>query len=301
MRRWAILSRAFLGGAGALGLALAATGPARAVLLLYEPFAYDEGTVLDGTPATGTNLTGTYTPLGANPFQKLEVAAPGLGYGNLLGAPTPLGLRTNDTNGVTAAGASASLAQEIAIAPGEAVFWSALFTFDDSNNGNRLANITLRDDASGDAIGFGEDAIGSRAVRISASTTATGGLLADGESGSFADGDTLLLIGRYLNGAAADGDLLQLLGYDTADADVLPASFDFADPAAEFAYELRDLDIDLARISSVTFTIRGTDDNAIDELRVARTYAALLPEPGPVLLLLVAAGASGLRGRRSGR
>jgi hypothetical protein len=130
---------------------------------------------------------------------------------------------------------------------------------------------------------------------VSADTVATGQLVANGD-GTFSDGQTLLLVGRYLNAAAPGGDRIDLIGYDTADADVLPASFDPTDPQREFAFALEGLDIDLAKITSITFTIRGDANNFIDELRIGDRYASLLvPEPATLSALLL--GIVGLAAR----
>jgi len=270
------------------GLLLAGAEPGAATLLVYEPFAYADLTVLEApVPASGQNLTGSYVPLGTLAAQKLVATSPGLGYGNLVGAPAPSGNRVADVDGVTSAAGTVSVDQDVLVGPGEAIFWSALFTFDDSSNGNRFAHITFIDDDTADTLGFGESVVGVRAIRVEANTTATGGLVADGADGSFSDGDTLLLIGRYINGAAADGDSLELIGYDTADADTLPSSFDPTDPNAEFAYALTGLDVDLAKITSIRFTIRGDSNNFIDELRIGTSYGSVVPEPGVAPLLLV--------------
>src|SRR5690606_11130135 len=175
-------SAAIAGFACVLAGALSA-GSARAALLVYEPFDYAAGTVLDGVPATGTNLAGTWTPLGAIEAQKLVVSSPGLDYGNLAGAPPALGNRANDVNGVTAAGGTVSLASPLLVPPDSAIYWSVLLLLDDSLNGNRLANVTLADADTGDAIGFGEAGVGVRAIRITADTAATGGLVAEGADG----------------------------------------------------------------------------------------------------------------------
>lgn len=164
--------------------------------------------------------------------------------------------------------------------------------------------MTLADADTGDAIGFGETAVGVRAVRVFAETAATGGLVADGADGAFVDGQVLLLVGRYVNGAAPGGDRLDLVGYDVADADVLPSAFDPADPQAEFAFSLADLDVDLARISSIAFAIRGDANNAIDELRIGDTYrSVVVPEPGTLAALVpgLAALAAVRRHRRASR
>jgi hypothetical protein len=155
-----------------------------------------------------------------------------------VGAPAAAGNRLSQPLGTTAASATASVDQDVLIGPGDAIFWSALFRLDDSLNNTHLANVTLTDDASGDAISFGEAGVGVRAIRVSASTAATGELVAAGADLAFANGDLLLLVGRYLDSATAGGDVLELIGYDTADADLLPASFDPTDPNAEFAYLL---------------------------------------------------------------
>jgi hypothetical protein len=271
----------------AFGAALFFSGsPLHGELLVYEPFEYNAGTILDGVPATGANLTGDYTPLGTNVAQKIVVSAPGLTYGNLINAPSAVGQKADDANGVTAAGATALIDQDVAIAAGSAIYFSALFTFDDSTNGNRHAFVTLRDDASGDEIVFGQTAVGSRAIRVSADTVATGQLVAGGADGSFVDGSTLFLIGRYINAAAADGDQLQLIGYSTAEAHVLPAAFDPADPQAEFSYGHDGLDIDMTAVTSITFTIRGDGNNFIDELRVGTAYADIVvPEPAAIAVI----------------
>jgi hypothetical protein len=289
-----------LAKAATVALAVALLGgaaPAGATLLVYEPFAYAAGTVLDGTPATGQNLTGNYVPLGTLPQQKLVVASPGLDYGSLGGAPGSSGNRITDVAGVTAAGGTVSVDQDVIVNPGDAIFWSALFTFDDSLGSNHLANITFTDDDTGDLLRFGEPAVGVRAIRVEAATAATGGLVASGADGSFASGDTLLLVGRYFNSSAVDGDVLELIGYDTADADVLPANFDPTDPNAEFAFALSGLDIDFARISSITFTIRGDDNNFIDELRIGSSYASVIPEPARAALALLGLVALGIGAR----
>ena len=274
-----------------------AIGSARAALLVYEPFAYGSGTVLDGVAASGQNLAGSYEPLGPSAFQQLVVESPGLDYGSLVGAPSAAGGRISDELGVTAAGATVSVDQPVVIAPGTAIYWSALFTFDDSENGNHLANITLTDATTGDQISFGEAAVGVRAIRVEASTAATGGLVAEGADGSFDNGATLLLVGRYSNAAAAGGDTLDLIAYDTAAAVTLPPSFDPSDPNAAFAFSLSDLDIDLAQITSISFTIRGLDNNFIDELRIGTTYRDVVPEPSAAILLGLGLSALGLRAR----
>ncbi len=277
--------------AGCAAASIALALGARGAPLVYEPFDYAEDTVLDGTPTTGANLTGSYAPLGTAPQQKLTATAPGLDYGNLQGVPTASGLRASDVLGVTPAGATVGLAQPVVVGPGEALYWSALFTLDDSQNGNHLANVTLTDDATGDLLFFGEPGVGVGGLRVAASTLALGELRAEGSDGAFADGSTVLLVGRYLESSAPGGDLLQLLSYDTSAATRLPASFDPSDPNAAVSYTLSGLDIDFAQITSVTFTIRGLDNNFIDELRIGPTYRSVIPEPetGALLALGLAA------------
>jgi hypothetical protein len=274
---------------------------ARGAPLVYEPFDYADGTVLDGTSASGSNLAGSYAALGPAPQQKITATAPGLGYGLLQGAPPASGQRASDVLGVTPAGATVSLAQPVTVGPGEALYWSALFTLDDSLNGNHLANITLNDDATGDLLFFGEPGVGSGGLRVAASTQALGELQAEGADNAFTDGDTLLLVGRYLESDAPGGDLLQLLVYDTAEATLLPATFDPADPDAAAAFTLDGYDIDFAQITSITFTIRGLDNNFIDELRIGPSYRSVIPEPATASLLACGLAALAWAGRSAGR
>ena len=268
--------------------------PASAALLVYEPFDYLPGLTLDGTAGTnGQNLTGVWSaPVG--PFQQLATRAPGLDYGALTGLPAPSGIALGKTNGVISGSATASVDADVVVAPDTTLYWSALMTLDDSSNGNRFASIQFTDGATGDLVGFGESVVGSGAIRVHADTAATGGLVANGPDNAFVDGHTVLLVGRYVSSSAPDGDRLDLLVYDTVDAESLAGSFDLLDPAAEVAISLANLDVDLARIDSITFSIRGTNDNFIDELRIGTTYADVVPEPGTALLL--AAGLCGLAG-----
>lgn len=274
-----------------LGLALAALvvgvgSPAAASLLVYEPFDYPAGTVLEDVAATGLNLDGDYTAPSITPGFELRAGTPGLDYGSLLAAPPAAGQRLTQVTGTTAGDAVVSVDADVVIAPGDAIYWSALFTLDDSSNGNRFATITLRDDDTGDFISFGEPSVGVSGLRVAASTAALGQLVADGADGAFSNGQTLWLVGRYVNAAAAGADRLDLLVYDTADADAPAAVFDPADPAAEHTFALEGLTIDLAKISSLVFTIRGDDNNFIDELRIGSSYAAVVvPEPGAAALL----------------
>lgn len=282
----------------AFALSLVCAGAASAAPLVYEGFVYDAGTVLDGVAPTGDNLTGTYDTFGT--MRPLVVGAPGLDYGNLTGLPSPSGNRLTDTSGgALGHWASVSVDQDVSTAPGETIYFSALFTFDDSVDGGHLANISLGDADTGEVIFFGQG--GGDNVYIGADTFSA--FLTDGIVSPYADGDTLLLVGRYFNSAAAGGDTLDMIGYDTATAGALASSFDPTDPNAAFAVGLSNLtptlDIDLAKVSAIQFAIRGADNNFIDELRIGRTYAdVVVPEPGTVGLLLVglAAVARGARG-----
>ena len=129
-----------------------------------------------------------------------------------------------------------------------------------------------------------------------------------GHDNAFVDGQTLWLIGHYVNGAAPGGDVLELLGYDTANAVSISPTFDLSDPGAEFAYALGGLDIDFEKITSIRFEVRGAANNFIDELRIGETYPAasqaVVPEPSTLLLLLLGLALPvcvGRRGRRPGR
>jgi hypothetical protein len=260
-----------------------------AALLVYEPFDYDDGTVLHDTSANGENLVGDYestNPSIPDQFQ-LTVESPGLTYGALTGAPGVTGNRLSQPSGTTSNGATVSVADDVLVAPGQAIYWSALFTFDDSQNGNHLANVTFTNDENGDELSFGEVAVGVRAIRVGADTAATGMLVAAGEDAAFVSGQTLLLVGRYVNSAAAGGDRLDLIGYDPAEAIMLPASFDPGDPNAQFAYELSGLDINFEKITAITFQIRANNNNFIDELRIGQTYADVIPEPATTILVLI--------------
>jgi hypothetical protein len=248
---------------------------AKADLLVYEPFNYGANLNLNGLPASGLNLTGGYV---TSSLQDLVISDPGLTYGNLTGnLPPVMGNRLSDNDGVGPGVVTVSVNQDVTINSGESLFFSALFTFDDSQNGNRRASVHLQNDATGDELIFGQPGVGVGAVRIEADTAATGGLIADGADNAFIDGHTLLLIGRYQNSASPGGDTLELLGYDTANAAALPAAFNFADPAAAFAFSLTGVTIDFTTISSLRFEVRGDNNNFIDELRIGNTYGDLLP------------------------
>jgi hypothetical protein len=278
------------------GLLLLAASPARAALLAYEPFDYPAG-VLAGRSATGQGLTGTYPDDPVAPdFLELRAEAPGLDYGNLVGAPGARGNRLDQNQGTTAADAVAALASPISIDPGNEIFFGALFVFDDSTNANRLASISLLG-PNDDTLTFGEPAVGSGAIRLSVATSATGGNpVGPGADNAFSDGQTLFLFGRYQNGAAPQSDRLDLVGYDTASAIQLPAIFDPADPAAQLRFTLADATLDFTQITAVRFTIRGTSNNFIDELRVGTSYGDVVPEPSAAPLCLL--GLAGLALRR---
>jgi hypothetical protein len=278
----------------------AGAGPAEALLLVYEPFAYDAG-ILDGALATGQNLTGNWVGSPVPPGFDLVAVEPGLDTGSLVGAPAPAGNRLSQELGTTSASVTAQIDADVAVAPGDAIFFSALFRFDDSLNGNHLANLTLSDPSSGDAIELGQATVGGRSLGIAVQTAGTGGqLIADRIDQAFTDGDVLFVIGRYVNSASALGDTLELIAYDTADADVLPNAFTPGDPNAEHAFLVDELDIDLGSIGAATFSIRGTGNNFVDELRIGTSYADVaLPEPSAGLLLGAAVASSALARARS--
>lgn len=268
--------------------ALAVAFQAAAALQAYEPFDYATG-MLQGTPATGLNLAGEYLGPPLNDIFQLSVSAPGLTYGAIDGAPASHGNKLTQVNGGTPVHATIDLNAPVVVNPGQLLYFSALFVFDDAVNGNHLANITLIDDATGGSLMFGEPAAGSRAIRVEAQTAATDGLFTAGADQSFIDGQSMLLIGRYINGALPQSDSVELVGYDTAQQHALPVSFEAIDPNRAFLYRLDGLDIDLTRVSTVSFAIRGTDNNHIDEFRLGSAYAdvALVPEPGVWLLMLL--------------
>ena len=296
-RVWGWVARR--GRVAAVAGSLLVAGQAGAELLVYEPFSYGAGP-LGSEPTGGVNLAGPYTQdsTGASP---LVVVSPGLNYGSLGGAPAAAGNRLSQDSGIGAKNATVNVAQDVLTSPGTEVFFSALFQFDDTPNGNRFANVALVDADTGDEVRFGQSVVGLRAIRVEAQTAATGGqTAAAGADNSFADGQTLLLIGRYLNSAALDGDVLQLVGYDTANAITLPPTFNPADPNAAFSFTLDEVDVDLAKISALRFTIRGDANNFLDELRVGNTYAAV-PEPAGTALLAAAMGALACRRRRRRR
>jgi hypothetical protein len=277
-------------------IVLAWPAAAAADLLVYEPFDYAPAPIA-GTAASGLNLAGSYASDAVNALFELSVSAPGLSYGTLTGAPGVAGAKLTQLNGTILSGATVALAAPIEIAPGEAIFFSALFRFDDSVNNNHRAGIQLIDDVSGDAISFGESPVGVRGIRASANTTASGStVVSGGNDQAFTNGQTLLLIGRYNNSAVPGKDRLELLGYDTAASHALPAEFLPADPNAVLYQELADADIDLARISSLRFEIRGSDNNYIDELRIGTTLADVAPVPEPQTWLMMLCGLAAVAG-----
>lgn len=267
--------------------------------LVYEPFDYEAGLELDGLTATGLNLTGSYIK---STIQDLVIASPGLTYGSLLGnVPTVAGNRLSDESGAGAGAVSVAVDQDVLSGAGTTLYFSALFTFDDTNNGTRRASVHLIDNDTGDELSFGEPAVGVRAILVSAHTLATGELESAGADRAFENGQTLWLVGRYLNSAAAGGDTLELLGYDTADAITIGPSFDFADPNAQFAFALTGLDINFEKISSLRLEVRGQNNNFIDEVRISRTFGAtVIPEPSGWLLLGLGLGCAGPWIRRGG-
>jgi hypothetical protein len=278
-------------------LLLAANG--QAATLLYEPFDYPAGTNLDGLAATGLNLFGNYA---TSTIQDLAISSPGLDYGSLQGnLPSVAGNRLGDVNGVGAGLTTIAVANDIAIEPGKEVFFSALMTFNDATGGNRFTRISFVDDTSGDEISFGEASVGVRAIRVTADTMATQGLIAEGADNSFTNGQTLLLVGHYLNSAAASSDALELLGYDTAATHSLPLTFDLTDPNAQFAYSLSGVDIDFSQITSLRFEIRGDQNNFLDELRIGPTYESIAQVPEPAGYALLACFLVASVGTRSGR
>jgi hypothetical protein len=250
-----------------------------AELLVYEPFDYPDGTVLHNLAPVRFNLTGTYQALGALPVQMLTTTSPGLDYGSLAGISSASGNRANNVPGMALADATVSLSHPVIVPIEGSIFWSSLLRFDDFGQTNQLANITFWDDVSGDALFFGEPAVGLRGIRVSADTLASGGTLISGRDNGFVDGDTLLLIGRYSSRPEPAMDSLELVVYDTADSVSLPASFDPSDPNAAFALAILGKDIDFGQITSISFTIRGANDNFIDELRIGSDYASVVPEP----------------------
>jgi hypothetical protein len=56
------------------------------------------------------------------------------------------------------------------------------------------------------------------------------------------------------------------------------------------------LGIDLAQITSISFTIRGSSDDFFDELRIGSSHGSVIAEPGAAWLLLL--GLGGLAGSR---
>lgn len=279
-----LTSRTVVAAAVAL---LASVAIARAELLVYEPFNYTAGIDMDGLPANGTNLTGDYE---TDTLFDLVIGSPSLDYGSLTASalPSVAGNNLSQANGTVAGATTVQLAQNVSIPAGQVVYFSALFNFDDGPNANRLANITLLDNATGDLLRFGQPAVGVRNIRIEADTAAIGELEADGADNSFVDGRTYWLIGRYINSPDADGDMAQLMGYDTTTTATIPDTFDPADPDAVFSYSLDGLDIDLTQITTLRFTIRGDNNNFLDELRIGRTYTdvAGVPEPTAALCAL---------------
>jgi hypothetical protein len=128
----------------------------------------------------------------------------------------------------------------------------------------------------------------------SSSTVATGDY-------QFTDGQTLLLIGRYVNAADPDADSLALIGFDVSNPTPLPPTFDLTNPAATLAFELSGVTIDLAQITSLALTIRGDANNFIDEIRIGDSYASVVPEPASGILLGIGLAGLVTFGRRRPR
>ena len=170
---------------------LAGVGRAEGTLLVYEPFDYPTGELITDKPATGMNLAGSYA---STSVLQLSAQSPGLTYGALAGAPAVAGNRLSQTVGTAPGFATVAIDQDLDTGADTATFFSTLFTFDDATNGNRLANVTFTDDATGDLIFFGEAAVGAQHLRVAADTDAIGQLVAAGADGAFANGQTLLLL-----------------------------------------------------------------------------------------------------------
>lgn len=284
-------------------LACAVAAPqAPAALHVYEPFDYPAASRLTGTPADALNLTGTYSGSVAFEFYELRISNPGLEYGRLAGTPEARGNKLTQFGGTTADAVSVRIEQPITVDPGNALFFSALLTLDDSRNGTHVAGVTLRDDRNGDMLEFGETVAGIRSIRVGAYTAGSGGSVVGTTDSPFVDGRTLLMMWRYSNATAAQADSLELIGYDTAVPAVLPPAFDPGDPQKAFHLAARGVDIDLTQVSSISFEIRGADNNFIDELRIGSSYAdvAAIPEPHTWLLMVggIAATAVSVRARR---
>lgn len=255
---------------------------------VYEPFDYVAGSSMNGLEATGHGLEGHYT---GPPVGDLQISSPTLNYGNLSGAtPGVAGNKLTDIGMGGAATVTVAVDQDIVVAPGQQLFFSALFTLDDTGNHVPYAWIDLIDDASGGRLGFGEPVAGSRAIRVSADTASTGGLVSASKDNAFVDGQTWWLIGRYFNSALPGQDSLQLVGYDTSQFEPVATAFDLSDPNADLALSIDGIDINLQTISTIAFSIRGADNNFIDELRIGSTFPSAVPEPSTTLLLLAGIG-----------
>jgi hypothetical protein len=266
-------------------MALATVSPAAAQTdLVYEPFDYAAHADVDGLAATGRNLSGRYV---TSSQQDLTIGSPGLSYGSLSGSlPTVSGNMLSDASLGGPGFVTVDVDHDVLIGPDEGIYFSALFRFDDTGNRVPYATVTFIDTTTGAELGFGERVVGSRAVSVFASTGVTAGIVAAGADGAFVDGQTLWLLGRYLNGSAAGSDSLALIGYDTASLAAIPAGFDPLDPQAVFSYSLNGVDIDFERISSIRFELRGAGNNFIDELRITPAFATAVPEPSTVALML---------------
>ena len=290
--------------ASGLSLLLATARDSQATLLVYEPFNYTAGDDIEAVDtSTATNLTGSYTSaLGS--VNNHIVNEVGLTYGSLTGLPTPVGNALTTDGGINQVGHTVDVNADVDTSGGTTIFFSVLMTFDDSTNGNRLVRISFVGPEG--TLTFGEAVIGIRHIRVRVDTTTA--VEANGLDGSFTDGQTFYIIGRYTNSLDPNGDSFEIIGYDTADAEPAPTIFDPNDTNAEFTFGLTGLDVDLTSISSIRFETRGDDNNFADELRISD--GAPEPSPIPALgirgslllpLLVVVAGFSVLRRPRAER
>lgn len=264
-------------------LAIAPLAKGQAV---YEPFDYAAGASLSGLAATGLNLSGSYA---TSSLQDLVIGSPGLTYGSLQGNfPSVTGNMLSDENLVGPGVVTVDVDQDVLIGPGQQIFFSALFRFDDTGNGVQRASVHFIDGDTGDELSFGEPAAGVRVIRVEANTAAAGGTIAAAADNQFINGQTLLLIGRYVNSAAPDGDVLEIVGYDTAKAVAVSPTFNLSDPNADYVASLRGVEINFAKISSLRFEVRGSNNNFVDELRIS--HPIQVPEPRGLVMLVGGVG-----------
>ncbi len=201
-------------------LLLVYSQPAKAAELVRERFEYDAGDVIEFVVPTGLNLTGVYTTTA--PLADARIRDPGLDFGTLSGAlPATAGfsLATTGTVGTTI---DISIDQPVAVPLDEPIFVTALMTLDDSTVG-AMNLLNLFGSNPGDVIRFGNDIVGgANAVRLQA--VGPGGAHSQVAPAAFSNGDTILFILRYTNGATAGSDSALLVGYNIADGDLV--SFD---------------------------------------------------------------------------